>query len=94
MWRNVGIVRRAERLEETREIVGFWGRYVLDKEFYDTAGWEIQNMLTGAFLITESALRRRETRGVHYRSDYPETDPAWAIHQQLRRCDEQLVFSQ
>ncbi len=94
MWRNVGIVRRADRLRDTREIVGFWGRYVLDKEFYDTAGWEIQNMLTGAFLITESALRRTETRGVHYRSDFPETDPAWAIHQKLSRCNEQLVFSQ
>ncbi len=94
MWRNVGIIRRAERLVETREIVGFWGRYVLDKEFYDTAGWEIQNMLTSSYLITESALRRRETRGVHYRSDFPETDPAWAIHQGLRRSDEKLIFSQ
>ena len=33
MWRNVGIERRGERLSETLEIVNFWGRYMLDKEF-------------------------------------------------------------
>jgi len=44
MWRNVGIVRRGSRLAETLEIIGFWGHYVLDKEFYDPAGWEAQNI--------------------------------------------------
>jgi L-aspartate oxidase len=91
MWRNVGIVRRGERLGETIEIIGFWGRYVLDKEFFDPAGWEIQNMLTAAYLITECALRRTETRGVHYREDFPQTDPIWARHQVVRRTEHQLV---
>jgi L-aspartate oxidase len=91
MWRNVGIVRSGERLVETLEIVSFWGRYVLDKEFFDPAGWEIQNMLTSSFLITECALRRTETRGVHYREDFPATDPVWARHQRVRRTAHQLV---
>jgi L-aspartate oxidase len=91
MWRNVGIARRGDRLAETLEIVGFWGRYILDKEFFDPAGWEIQNMLTAAYLITECALRRTETRGVHYRQDFPETDPIWARHQLVRRTGYQLV---
>jgi len=91
MWRNVGIVRRGDRLAETLEIVNFWGRYVLDKEFFDPAGWEVQNMLTAAYLISQCALRRRETRGVHYRRDYPKMDPAWARHQTLRRGDGTLV---
>lgn len=91
MWRNVGIVRKGERLAETREIVCFWGRYVLDKEFFDPAGWEIQNMLTAAYIITDCALRRTETRGVHYREDFPQTVPAWARHQFVRRTDKQLV---
>ena len=47
MWRNCGIVRRGERLGETLEIIAFWGRYVLDKEFYDPAGWEIQKHAHG-----------------------------------------------
>ncbi len=92
MWRNVGIVRRGERLAETIEIVTFWGRYVLDKEFYDPAGWEIQNMLTAAYIIAECALRRTETRGVHFREDFPRTDPAWQRHQLVRRTERQLVI--
>ncbi len=91
MWRNCGIVRRGERLGETLEIIGFLGRYVLDKEFYDPAGWEIQNMLTAAYLVNECALRRTETRGVHYRQDFPATDPIWQRHQWVRRTQHQLV---
>ena len=92
MWRNVGIVRRAERLAETVEIVDFWGRYVLDKEFLDPAGWEVQNMLTAAAMIAECALRRTETRGVHYRQDFPDTDPAWGRHLLLRRDERGLIL--
>ena len=33
MWRNVGIQRQGQRLEETRDIIGFWTRYVMDKTF-------------------------------------------------------------
>jgi L-aspartate oxidase len=92
MWRNVGIVRRGERLSDTLEIVGFWGRYVLDKEFFnDPDGWEAQNMLTAAYLISECALRRTETRGVHYREDFPKTDSIWERHQAVRRTEHQLV---
>jgi L-aspartate oxidase len=93
MWRNVGIIRRGARLSETLEIIDFWGRYVLDKEFFsDPRGWEIQNMLTSARLITELALRRTETRGVHYREDFPETAENWNRHQSIRRTEDQLVI--
>ena len=91
MWRNAGIIRRGERLAETLEIVCFWGRYVLDKEFFDRAGWEVQNMLTGAYLTVEAALRRTETRGVHYREDFPQANPAWTRHQLMRRGESQLI---
>jgi L-aspartate oxidase len=91
MWRNVGIVRTGARLAETREIIGFWGRYVMDKEFFDPAGWEAQNMLTAALLVVECAFRRTETRGVHYREDFPETDDNWRRHLLVRRTEHQLV---
>jgi len=92
MWRNVGILRRGERLTETVEIVSFWGRYMLDKEFFDPAAWEIQNMLTAAHVIAQCALRRTETRGVHYREDFPQTDPSWTRHQLVRRTEHKLVI--
>ena len=91
MWRNVGIVRNGERLSETLEIVNFWGRYCLDKEFFDPTGWEMQNMLVAAYVIGECALRRTETRGVHYRQDFPKTDPIWARRQLVRRTQHQFV---
>jgi L-aspartate oxidase len=74
MWRNVGITRKAQALAEAREIIGFWQRYVMDKVFDSPQGWECQNMLTLSLLMTRSAYMRKESRGVHYRSDYPHTD--------------------
>lgn len=88
MWRNVGIERAGERLEETREIIDFWSRYVMDKTFDPSvsresaiAGWELQNMLTVCALIAWAAAERTETRGVHYRTDFPARDDAhWRRH--------------
>jgi len=86
MWRNVGIERTGARLAETDEIIGFWGRYVLDKLFDDRIGWETQNMLTIARLITALAMAREESRGVHFRTDYPDSLPdEQAEHLVVRR---------
>ncbi len=74
MWRNVGINRKAQPLKEAEEIIRFWQRYVMDKVFESTAGWECQNMLTVSLLIARAAQERAESRGVHFRSDFPKTD--------------------
>jgi len=74
MWRNVGITRRSQQLIEAQEIIRFWQRYVMDKVFDSPKGWECQNMLTACLLIAESAFRRQESRGVHFRSDFPKTN--------------------
>ncbi|HTL27589.1 MAG TPA: L-aspartate oxidase [Tepidisphaeraceae bacterium] len=97
MWRNVGIERTADRLTETREIIAFWSRYVMDKSFLPAtlgaetanAGWELQNMLTACYLITAAALTRTESRGTHYRLDFPNRDDAhWLKHISWKRPDE------
>ncbi|MFZ2146757.1 MAG: L-aspartate oxidase [Sedimentisphaerales bacterium] len=74
MWRNVGITRRAQLLAESQEIIRFWQRYVMDKIFDSPEGWECQNMLTVCLLMACSAQMRQESRGVHFRSDFPDTD--------------------
>ncbi|MHC4061477.1 MAG: FAD-binding protein, partial [Planctomycetota bacterium] len=74
MWRNVGITRKARPLKEAQEIIRFWQRYVMDKVFDSPEGWEGQNMLTVSLLMAEAALMRRESRGVHFRSDFPDSD--------------------
>ncbi|PSB67961.1 hypothetical protein C7B61_03425, partial [filamentous cyanobacterium CCP1] len=41
---------------------------------------ETRNLLDIAYLILKSAALRTESRGGHYRSDFPQTDPAWQVH--------------
>ncbi len=74
MWRNVGITRKAQPLIEAQEIIKFWQRYVMDKIFDSKAGWECQNMLTVCQLMAQAAQLRQESRGVHFRSDFTNTD--------------------
>ena len=80
MWRSVGIIRDTHGLAEAAEQVDHWCRYVLAQVFADPAGWTLQNMLTVARLMIAAATAREESRGVHTRSDFPETDPAQARH--------------
>lgn len=79
-WRNLGVYRDAVRLAETVETLKAWSRYVLAEQFHMRPGFEVQNMLTTAMTMAESALRRTESRGAHQRVDYPETRPEWARH--------------
>jgi L-aspartate oxidase len=74
MWRNVGITRREQPLREAQEIIRFWQRYVMDKVFDSPEGWECQNMLTISLLMAQAAQQRQESRGVHFRSDFPQAD--------------------
>ena len=65
MWQNCGIVRNAECLQEAIA------------EVKKTKN-EDAKMLT--LLILESALKREESRGVHYRSDFPKEEQKWKKH--------------
>jgi L-aspartate oxidase len=81
MWRNVGIMRTHDDLSEADGLIEFWQSYVLDKVFDQPSGWELQNMLALGRLIAHAAHLRTETRGVHYRVDYPERDDVrWKKH--------------
>jgi L-aspartate oxidase len=81
MVRKMGIVRDGRGLEEARRDVDFWCRYVLGRQFQTKAGLELQNLLTIARLMIGSALERDESRGVHFRSDFPSRDnDRWRRH--------------
>ncbi len=43
----------------------------------DRPGWELKNLFLVALLIVKGALQRTESRGSHYRTDYPQADPSW-----------------
>jgi len=80
MWRDVGVWRSGEQLDEALEMITFWCRYVMDKEFEAVEGWQLQNMLTVSRLVVMFARQRQESRGVHYRTDFPDTSPDWQRH--------------
>ncbi len=80
MWRNVGISRHEDGLQQAMTQLEFWERYVSQREFASIEGWELQNQLLIARLMAAAALERRESRGVHARSDYPETSIEFASH--------------
>ncbi len=80
MWRHVGIERDGRRLVEVAEMIDFWARYTMDKIFDDRSGWEVQNLLLVGALMVRSAQWRKESRGGHYRVDYPASDEAYRVH--------------
>jgi L-aspartate oxidase len=81
MWRNVGVRRDAEGLQEAAESLNHWCRYVLARQFDDPHGWELQNMLCVARLMVQAALLREESRGSHVRTDFPALDDQrWKRH--------------
>lgn len=92
MWRNVGIVRTGNRLADALDMIHFWCRYSLDKIFDDLGGWEIQNMLSCAALVTVAARAREESRGTHTRTDSPQPRPEESHHRLFRvECAERRV---
>jgi len=54
---------------------------------------ETRNLLDVASLILQSALFRRESRGGHYRSDFPDPDPQWEVHTLVKGDRLQSSFS-
>lgn len=91
MTEKVGPVRSKESLlSALDEIEGLSG--LLDVKFEDIEGLEMQNMLIVGKLIAQSALERHESRGVHFRTDFPVEDPAWLRHLSRNIAEETSAF--
>lgn len=82
MWRDVGVVRQGKRL---RDVVS--ELQALREELADPKlrrAWEAANVLDTGLLIARSALAREESRGAHYRKDFPEKSEKFRKHSVVR----------
>ena len=96
MWNAAGIVRERAELELAVVQVNSWieqfdglalsqtlmatGRILIDDQSLVREWGELRNLLTVGRLILRSALFRQESRGGHFRADFPETRDEWAAH--------------
>ncbi|WP_153558871.1 L-aspartate oxidase [Roseimaritima sediminicola] len=81
MGRLVSVQRDAAGLREAITTIDSFFAYVMPQQFQSEIGWETQNMLLTSRMMATAALAREESRGVHFRTDFPETDDArWRRH--------------
>ena len=81
MWKGVLVVRNARKLSETLASLEEITEQMKDvtirshRAFVDCL--ELENLVAVGKAVTRAALRRKESRGSHFREDYPEMDPRW-----------------
>lgn len=80
MWRQMGIVRSGAAIADAQQKLEFWARAVDRLATPEPRTLELQNMLTIARLAAIGAMAREESRGTHFREDFPESRPAWRAH--------------
>jgi L-aspartate oxidase len=78
LWDNVGIIRNKKRLTEAAAILAAWQKSLPPPT--DRPSYELNNLVLTGRLMTEAALLREESRGAHFRSDFPKNSPRWQQH--------------
>jgi L-aspartate oxidase len=84
MWRALGVVREERTMCDALEKIELWTRTVRELAPPEPRTWELINMLSLARLVTLGGLARQESRGVHWRADFPAEDEGWRAHTLLR----------
>jgi succinate dehydrogenase/fumarate reductase flavoprotein subunit len=81
MWKGLLVIRNAQSLEKVlKQITGIQDRLKVARSQGGEQIWmalELQNLLDVGAAIARVALDRTESRGSHYREDYPALDPGW-----------------
>jgi L-aspartate oxidase len=83
MWEKVGIVRDGPTLAEAARALSAWEAVLPAAS--DRPSHELANLVLMGRLVTEAALLREESRGAHYRRDFPEQRAEWLRHVVFRR---------
>jgi L-aspartate oxidase len=85
MWDNLGIIRNGATLRQMADILATWQNTMSIAT--DRASFELANLIITARLMTEAALIREESRGAHFRTDFPESSPSWEHHIIFKKVD-------
>jgi len=83
MWDKVGIIRSDKSLKEAATILATWESLLPQPS--DRPSYELNNLVLCARLVTEAALLRKESRGAHFRTDFPQTSAEWQQHIVFRK---------
>ncbi len=78
LWDKVGIIRNRESLTEASDTLADWQNSLRPPT--KRSSYELNNLALTGRLMTEAALLREESRGAHFRSDFPERSPEWQRH--------------
>jgi len=90
MWEKVGIIRDGEKLSSALSHISSI-ELPSPLSLSSREALETVNIITVARLITRAALAREESRGGHYRSDFPEHDDVNFLKHSIQK-DEKLIF--
>lgn len=92
MWEYVGILRSENSIKTADEKLQLLKlKFPIGTKCQNKDEYEFKNMLTVAQLIINSALKRNESRGAHYRKDYPNTNDI-AEHNCIIKSEKGLAF--
>ena len=90
MTANVGVLRSHDGLGEAVQVLAKLAG--VGSDVVDQAAWETTNLLTISSALTDAALSRQETRGSHWREDFPERDDeSYSVHYDHRLWPEELM---
>jgi len=78
LWDKAGIIRGRPGLTEAAALLAAWQQQLPSPG--DRRSYELANLVLTGRLLVEAALLREESRGVHFRSDFPRSSPEWQRH--------------
>ena len=78
LWDKVGIIRDQKSLIKAADTLAAWQKSLVPPT--DRPSYELNNLVLTGRLVTEAALFREESRGAHFRSDFPRSLPQWQHH--------------
>ncbi len=90
-WNSCGVLRNGPELDAAHRRL--WANFQGAQTSPGRASFELRNMHQVALLISQAALARQESRGGHYRTDFPAKSPAFQKHSIIANSNDRVTFA-